>query len=69
MRRSATGSGTPRGWVWVVQGCSRNLADGGVHATTLLNGSLIILYANNILSEGRCRGGEQKHDDMKRVKS
>ena len=69
MRRSTTGSGTARGWVWVVQGCSRNLADGGVHATTLLNGSLIILYANNILSEGRCRGGEQKHDDMKRVKS
>ena len=50
-----------------MQGCS--LADGGVHATTLLNGSLIILYANIILSEGRCRGGGTKHDDMKRVKS
>ena len=52
-----------------MQGCSRNLADDGVHATTLLNGSLIILHANIILSEGRCRAGEQKHDDMKRVKS
>ena len=41
----------------VVQGCSRNVADDGVHATTLLNGSLIISYANIILSEGRCRVG------------
>ena len=53
----------------IVYNTSHNLADGGVHATTLLNGSLIILHANIILSEGRCRAGEQKHDDMKRVKS
>ena len=52
-----------------MQGCSRNLADDGVHATTLLNGLLIILHANIILSEGRWRVGEQKHDDMQRVKS